>query len=75
MAASSHDGKSHAEPEHITIAIDAHTTFLNADVDQDLFAEPPEPDEWYDAALRYDEVWKLNNALYGCRKAPKSGKS
>ena len=36
-----------------------------------LFAEPPEPDEWYDAALRDDEVWKLNDALYGYRKAPK----
>ena len=41
------------------------------DVDQDLFAEPPEPDEWYDAGLKEDEVWKLNKALYGYRKAPK----
>ena len=46
-------------------------TFLHADVDQDLFAEPPEPDEWYDAGLNKDEVWKLNKALYGYRKAPK----
>ena len=37
---------------------------------QDLFAEPPEPDEWYDAGLKEDEVWKLNKALYGYRKAP-----
>ena len=59
LAASSHDRK------HMTRA------FLHADVDQDLFAEPPEPDEWYDAGLKEDEVWKLNKALYGYRKAPK----
>ena len=47
------------------------TCTLHADVDQDLFAEPPEPDEWYDAGLKEDEVWKLNKALYGYRKAPK----
>ena len=44
---------------------------LHADVDQDLFAEPPEPDEWNDAGLKEDEVWRLNKALYGYRKAPK----
>ena len=71
LAASSHDRISHPERQHITIAIDVHTVFLDADVDQDLFAEPPEPDEWYDAVLRDDEVWKLNKALYGNRKAPK----
>ena len=54
-----------------SIAIDVHTAFLHADVDQDLIAEPPEPDEWYDAVLRDEEVWKLNRALYGYRKAPK----
>ena len=48
-------------------SIDVHTAFLHADVDQDLFAEPPEPDEWYDAGLKEDEVWKLNKALYGYR--------
>ena len=47
------------------------TAFLHADVDQDVFAEPPEPDEWYDAGLKEDEVWRLNKALYGYRKAPK----
>ena len=56
---------------HITVSIDVHTAFLHADVDQDLFTEPPEPDEWYDAGLKEDEVWKLNKALYGYRKAPK----
>ena len=71
LAASSYDRNSHPEREHITVAIDVHTAFLHADVDPDLFAEPPEPDEWYDAALREDEVWKLNKALYGYRKAPK----
>ena len=55
LAASSFDRNSHPEREHITIAIHVHTAFLHADVDQDLFAELPEPDEWYDAALRDDD--------------------
>ena len=71
LAASSHDRNNHPESNHITVSIDVHTAFLHADVDQDLFAEPPEPDEWYDAGLKEDEVWKLNKALYGYRKAPK----
>ena len=54
-----------------TSQFDVFTAFLHADVAQDLFAEPPEPDEWYDAGLKEDEVWKLNKALYGYRKAPK----
>ena len=71
LAASSHDRNNDPESNHITVSIDVHTAFLHADVDQDLFAEPPEPDEWYDAGLKEDEVWKLNKALYGNRKAPK----
>ena len=71
LAASSHDRNNDPESNHITVSIDVHTAFLHADVDQDLFAEPPEPDEWYDAGLEEDEVWKLNKALYGYRKAPK----
>ena len=51
--------------------IDLHTAFVHAYVYQDLLAEPPEPDEWYDAGLKEDEVWRLNKALYGYRKAPK----
>ena len=70
-AASSHDRNSDPESHHITIAIDVHTAFLHADVAQDLFAEPPEPDEWHDAGLEEHEVWRLNKALYCCRKAPK----
>ena len=54
LAASSHDRNSDPESDHITIAIDVHTAFLHADVDQDLFAEPPEPDEWHDAGLKQD---------------------
>ena len=57
------------QPHHS--CIDVHTAFLHPDVDQDLFAEPPEPDEWYDAGLKEDQVWKLNKALYTYRKAPK----
>ena len=55
LAASSHDRNNDPESNHITISIDVHTAFLHADVDQDLFAEPPEPDEWYDAGLKEDE--------------------
>ena len=73
LGASSHDRNSHPESEHIIIAIDVQTAFLHADVDEDLFAEPPELDEWYDGALREDEVWKLNKAVYGYRKAPQLG--
>ena len=62
LAASSHDRNHDPESDHITVSIDVHTAFLHADVDQDLFAEPPEPDEWYDAGLKEDEVWKLNKA-------------
>ena len=71
LAASLHDRTNHAECDHITIAIDVHTAFLHADVDQELFAEPPESDEWYESELREADVWKLNKALCGYRKAPK----
>ena len=40
LAASSQDRNSDLESDHITVAIDV---LLHADVDQDLFAEPPEP--------------------------------
>ena len=71
LAASSHDRNSDPESDHITVAIDVHTAFLHADVDQDLFAEAPESDEWYDAGLTEDEAWKLNKAFFGYRNAPK----
>ena len=51
LAASSHDRNSDPEPDHITVAIDVHTAFLHADVDQELFAEPTEPDEWYERRI------------------------
>ena len=70
LAASSHDRNNDPESNHTTVSIDVHTAFLHTDVDQDLFAGPPEPDEWYDAGLKEDEVWILNKALYGHRKAP-----
>ena len=44
------------ECDHITIAIVVHTAFLHADVDQELFAEPPEPVEWYESELCEDSV-------------------
>ena len=45
------------------IAIDAHTALLHADIDQELFAQPPGKSE-----LCEDEVWKLHKALYGIAK-------
>ena len=71
LTASSHDRNNDPESNHITISIGVHTAFLHVDVDQDMFAEPPKTDESYDAELKEDEVWKLNEALYGYRKAPK----
>ena len=71
LGASSHDRNNHPECDHITVALDVHTAFLHADVDQELFAEPPESDEWYESELREDEVWKLNKTLYGYLKAQK----
>ena len=56
LAASSHDRNNDPESNHIIVSIDVHTAYLHADVDQHLFAEPPEPDEWYDAVLQEDEV-------------------
>ena len=73
LAASSHDRNNHPESDHVTIAMDVHTAFLHADVDEEVFAEPPESDEGYESELREDEVWKLNRALSGYRKAPKCG--
>ena len=65
LAANSPDRNNHLESDHITIAIDVHTAFLHADVDQDFVCRTTRTDEWYDAGLRVDEVWKLN------RKAPR----
>ena len=66
LAASSRDRNSHPELDNIAIAIGEHTAFLHADIDQELCAEPPEESE-----LCEDEVWKLQIASYGYRKAPK----
>ena len=44
LAASSQDRNNDLESNHITVSTDVHAAFLHADVDQDLFAEPPEPD-------------------------------
>ena len=58
-------GNNHPECDRITIAIDVHTAFFYADVDPELFAEPPESGKSFESELREDEVWKLNKALYG----------
>ena len=71
LAVNSHDRNNDPERDYIANAIGVHTAFLHADFDQELFAEPPEPDEWYESELREDEVWKLQKALYGYRNAPK----
>ena len=56
LAASSHNRNNDPESDHITIAIDVHIAFLHADVDRDLFAKPPEPDEWYDAGCHQKKL-------------------
>ena len=66
LAVSSHDRNKHPERDYIAIALGVHTAFLDADICQDLFAEPREESE-----LREDEVWTLHTDLYGYRKAPK----
>ena len=48
--------ENHPECDHITIAIDVHTAFLHADVDRELFAEPPEAVERYESELCEDKV-------------------
>ena len=63
LAVSSHGRNNHSESDYIAIAIDVHTAFLHADIDQELFAEPPEESE--------EEDWKLQNSLYRKRKARK----
>ena len=62
LAASSHDRNSDPESDHITSVIDIHRAFVHADVYQDLLAEAPEPDEWYDAGLKEDEVWRTEQS-------------
>ena len=66
LAVCSHDRHNHPECHHIAIAIDVQGTFLHTDIDQQLFAEPPEESQLYE-----DQVWKLLSALSGYRKAPK----
>ena len=56
LATISHDRNNHPEDDRVAIAIDVHTAFLHADIDQDLYAEPPEESE-----LNEDEVWKNPN--------------
>ena len=51
------DRNNHLEDDYVAIAIDVHTAFLHADIDQDFYAEPPEESE-----LNEDEVWKLHKA-------------
>ena len=63
LAASSHDRNNDPESNHITVSTDVHTAFLHADVDQDLFAEPPEPDEW-DDALQSQLMLPVRTVLY-----------
>ena len=65
LAASSDDRNSHPQRDYFALAIDVHTAFLHADIDQE---DPSEESE-----LCEDEVWKLHKPLYGYRKAPNCG--
>ena len=51
LATSSHDRNNHNEDDYVAIVIDVHTPLLHADIDQALYAEPPEESE-----LNEDEV-------------------
>ena len=66
LATSSHDRNNDPEYDYVAIAIDVHTAFLHADIDQDLYAEPQE-----ESQLNEDEEWKLHKALCRYKKAPK----
>ena len=39
LAVSAHDRKNHSRRDYIAIAINVHTAFLHADIDQELLAE------------------------------------
>ena len=41
VASSSYKRTRDHDSEYITVAIDVHTAFVHADIDRDLFAEPP----------------------------------
>ena len=56
----SHDRNNHPERDCKAAAIDVHTAFLHADIDQHLFAETSEKSELFEG-----EVWELHTALYG----------
>ena len=57
LAARSHDRNNHPERKYFAIAIDVHTAFLHAGIDQEVIAVPAEESE-----LCEDEVWKLHKA-------------
>ena len=53
LAESSCDRNNHPERDYIATTIDIHTAFLHADIDQELFAEPPEESElWLETAQK-----------------------
>ena len=65
LVTSSHDRNNHPEYDYTAFAVDVHTAFLHAYLDEDLYHESPE-----ESGLSTVEAWKLHRALYGCRKAP-----
>ena len=61
LAKSSHDRNNQLEDDYVAIAIDVHTAFLHADIDQDLHAGPPEESE-----LNEDEGTKCGSFTKHC---------
>ena len=47
----------------------ASTVFLNGDLDEEVFIEPP---EGFDEKLEKNHALKLNKALYGLKQAPRA---
>ena len=65
------------EPQELIIA-DVSQAFLHAEIDDEVFVQPPSEVDGIKICVGEEEitldsskVWRLRNALYGYRKAPK----
>ena len=49
--------------------MDVKTAFLNGDLNEEVYMEPP---EYLKTAASKNKVWKLRRALYGLKQAPRA---